>query len=391
MDKLSLFGLLVALTGILGGQMIEGGSVAVLMQLAAFLIVFGGTIGAVMLQHPMKVFMTGLKMAGWVFVTPQLDTQKLAYQITAWGSVARKDGILALEAQLKNIDDPFVYKGLQMLVDGNSAEKIREVMDVDLQTYETLRWQAARVWESAAGYAPTIGILGGQMIEGGSVAVLMQMAAFLIVFGGTMGAVMLQHPSKVFMTGLKMAGWVFVTPEIDTQKLAYQITAWGSVARKDGILALEAQLKNIDDPFVHKGLQMLVDGNSAEKIREVMDVDLQTYETLRWQAARVWESAAGYAPTIGILGAVLGLVHVMQSLAEPAKLGAGIAVAFIATIYGVGSANLLFLPIAGKLKIIIGEQVNMREMLIDGLCMVANAENPRFIETKLKGYVEEAG
>jgi chemotaxis protein MotA len=234
------------------------------------------------------------------------------------------------------------------------------------------------------------GILGGQLLEGGSVSVLLQMAAFIIVFGGTVGAVMLQHPMKVFVTGMKMASWVFVTPEIDTQKLAYQITAWGSVARKDGILALEGQLKNIDDPFVRKGLQMLVDGNSAEKIREVMDIDLQTYETLRWQAARVWESAAGYAPTIGILGAVLGLVHVMQSLAEPAKLGAGIAVAFIATIYGVGSANLVFLPIAGKLKIIIGQQVNMREMLIDGLCMVANAENPRFIENKLKGYVAEA-
>jgi chemotaxis protein MotA len=234
------------------------------------------------------------------------------------------------------------------------------------------------------------GIIGGQLLEGGSVSVLLQMAAFIIVFGGTVGAVMLQHPMKVFVTGMKMAAWVFVTPQIDTQKLAYQITAWGSVARKDGILALEAQLKNIDDPFVAKGLQMLVDGNSAEKIREVMDVDLQTYETLRWQAARVWESGAGYAPTIGILGAVLGLVHVMQSLAEPAKLGAGIAVAFIATIYGVGSANLVFLPIAGKLKIIIGQQVNMREMLIDGLCMVANAENPRFIENKLKGYVSEA-
>jgi chemotaxis protein MotA len=232
------------------------------------------------------------------------------------------------------------------------------------------------------------GILGGQLLEGGSVDVLAQMAAFLIVFGGTIGAVMLQHPIKVFMTGIRMAGWVFVTPKIDAQKLAYQITAWGGVARRDGILALEAQLKNIEDPFVHKGLQMLVDGNSAEKIREVMDIDLQTYETLRWQAARVWESAAGYAPTIGILGAVLGLVHVMQSLAEPTKLGAGIAVAFIATIYGVGSANLVFLPIAGKLKILIAQQVNMREMLIDGLCMVANAENPRFIENKLRGYIE---
>lgn len=234
------------------------------------------------------------------------------------------------------------------------------------------------------------GIIGGQLLEGGSINVLMQMAAFFIVFGGTVGAVMLQHPLNVFVSGIKMAGWVFVTPLIDTQKLAHQIATWGGIARKDGILALEAQLKNIDEPFVAKGLQMLVDGNSAEKIREVLDIDLQSYETLRWQAARVWESAAGYAPTIGIIGAVLGLVHVMQSLGEPAKLGAGIAVAFIATIYGVGSANLLFLPIAGKLKIIIAQQVNLREMLIDGLCMVANAENPRFIENKLKGYIPEA-
>ena len=232
-----------------------------------------------------------------------------------------------------------------------------------------------------------VGILGGQLLEGGSVNVLMQLAAFFIVFGGTIGAVMLQHPARVFVTGVKMAAWVFVTPVVDIQKLSYQITAWGSVSRKDGILALEAQLRNIEDPFVRKGLQLLVDGNSAEKIREIMDIELQSWETVRWQAARVWESAAGYAPTIGILGAVLGLVHVMQSLGEPAKLGAGIAVAFIATIYGVGSANLLFLPIAGKLKILIQEQVNMREMLIDGLCMIANAENPRFIENKLKGYI----
>lgn len=232
------------------------------------------------------------------------------------------------------------------------------------------------------------GIVGGQLLEGGSVSVLLQLAALLIVLGGTMGAVMLQHPIKVFVTGIRMGKWAFVTPKIDVQRLAYQITAWGSTARKDGILALEAQVKRIDDPFVAKGLQLLVDGNSAEKIREVLDIDLHSYETLHWQSARVWESAAGYAPTIGILGAVLGLVHVMQSLGEPAKLGAGIAVAFIATIYGVGFANLLFLPIAGKLKIIIQQQVNIREMLIDGLCMVANAENPRFIENKLKGYVD---
>ncbi len=231
------------------------------------------------------------------------------------------------------------------------------------------------------------GILGGQLIEGGSVSVLLQLAAFLIVIGGTVGAVMLQHPMKVFVTGIKMACWVFVTPPSDKQQLIYKLTAWGSAARKDGILALEGQIKSIDDPFLRKGLQLLVDGNSAEKIREVMEIDLNSYENLRWQSARVWESAAGYAPTIGILGAVLGLVHVMQSLGEPAKLGAGIAVAFIATIYGVGFANLVFLPIAGKLKILIGQQVSMREMVIDGISMIANAENPHFIETKLKGYI----
>ncbi len=231
------------------------------------------------------------------------------------------------------------------------------------------------------------GILGGQFLEGGSINVLLQLAAFLIVMGGTLGAVMVQHPMSVFVTGIKMARWVFVTPKIDKQRLIYRMTAWGNAARKDGVLSLEGQIRSAGDPFLQKGLQLLVDGNSAEKIRAVLDIDLNTYETQRWQAARVWEAAAGYAPTIGILGAVLGLVHVMQSLGDPSKLGAGIAVAFIATIYGVGFANLVFLPIAGKLKILIAKEVTLREMVIDGLCMIANAENPHFIENKLKGYI----
>lgn len=231
------------------------------------------------------------------------------------------------------------------------------------------------------------GIVGGQLLEGGAVSVLVQGAAFVIVFGGTIGAVMLQNPWQVFVTGLKMGGWAFVTPKIDLQNLAYQLTAWSSLARKEGVLMLEGHIKNVEDPFVAKGLQLLVDGNSAEKIREVLDVDMHTYEELRWQGARVWEAAAGYSPTIGIMGAVLGLIHVMQSLGDPSKLGAGIAVAFIATIYGVGFANLVFLPIAGKLKVIVMQQLVLREMLIDGLVMIANAENPRFIENKLKGYI----
>lgn len=231
------------------------------------------------------------------------------------------------------------------------------------------------------------GIIGGQLIEGGSISILFQAAAFFIVFGGTLGAVMLQSPLKVFVAGIKMGRWVFVTPQISPQKLVYQITAWSTLARKDGILALEPQLAVNRDPFMKKGLQLLIDGNSAEKIREVLEVDNHTYEQLSFQSARVWESAAGYSPTIGILGAVLGLVHIMQSLSEPSKLGAGIAVAFISTIYGVGLANLVFLPMSSKLKLLILQQVAVREILVDGLAAIASGENPRFIENKLRGYI----
>ena len=231
------------------------------------------------------------------------------------------------------------------------------------------------------------GIIGGSLLEGGSVTILLQGASLLIVLGGTMGAVMLQNPYKIFSQGIKMARWVFSPPRTLQQKMIYQLCAWSNIARRDGVLKLEDQIDEISDPFIRKGLQMLVDGNTAEKIRSVLDIDLQTYEQANFQAARVWESAAGYAPTIGIMGAVLGLVHVMQSLTEPAKLGAGIAIAFISTLYGVGLANLVFLPIAGKLKMIILRQVSAREMFIDGLMMIANGENTRYLENKLQGYI----
>ena len=231
------------------------------------------------------------------------------------------------------------------------------------------------------------GIIGGTILEGGSVAILLQGASLLIVLGGTMGAVMLQNSGRTFGKGLKMASWVFSTPKISQQKMVYQLSAWNNIARRDGVLRLEEQIDEISDPFIRKGLQMLVDGNTAEKIRSVLDIDLQTFEQCHFQSARVWESAAGYAPTIGILGAVLGLVHVMQNLTDPSKLGAGIAVAFISTLYGVGLANLVFLPIAGKLKLIILQQVNVREMFIDGLMMIANGENTRYLENKLQGYI----
>ncbi len=231
------------------------------------------------------------------------------------------------------------------------------------------------------------GIIGGAILEGGSVALLLQGASLMIVLGGTMGAVMMQNSGRVFGKGLKMVAWAFSTPKISQQKMVYQLSAWSNIARKDGVLRLEEQIDEISDPFIRKGLQMLVDGNTAEKIRSVMDIDLQTFEQFHFQSARVWESAAGYAPTIGIIGAVLGLVHVMQNLTDPSKLGTGIAVAFISTLYGLGLANLVFLPISGKLKMIILQQVNVREMFIDGLMMIANGENTRYLENKLQGYI----
>lgn len=231
------------------------------------------------------------------------------------------------------------------------------------------------------------GIIGGQLLEGGELSILFQGAAFFIVFGGTLGAVMLQSPLNIFLAGIKMGRWVFVTPTVSPQKLISQITSWSRQAHADGILILESHIARNNDVFVRKGLQLLVDGNSAEKIREVLEIDNHTFEQLRFQSARVWESAAGYAPTIGILGAVLGLIQVMQNLGEPSKLGAGIAVAFISTIYGVALANLVFLPMANKLKMLILQQIMMREILIDGLIAIASGENPRFIESKLRGFI----
>ena len=231
------------------------------------------------------------------------------------------------------------------------------------------------------------GIIGGSILEGGRVAILMQGASLMIVLGGTLGAVMLQSPMKIFLTGISMGRWAFSPPKSAPQKLIYQLSAWSNLARRDGVLKLEDQIDDLSDPFVRKGLQMLVDGHSQEKIRNVMEVDLRTFEQQQFQSARVWESAAGYSPTIGIMGAVLGLVHVLQNLTDPSSLGAGIAVAFISTLYGVGLANLLFLPISNKLKMIVMQQVNTREMFIDGLMMIAGGENSRYLENKLQGYI----
>jgi chemotaxis protein MotA len=231
------------------------------------------------------------------------------------------------------------------------------------------------------------GILSGQVLEGGDLSILFQMAAFLIVLGGTLGAVMVQCPTRVFVTAIKMGRWAFVAPPISGRDSIRQLVNMSMIARKEGILALDGRMNTVKDPFLKKGIQLLVDGTSGQKIREILDVDIHSWEQLRWQSARVWEAAAGYSPTIGIIGAVLGLMHVMQNLSDPSKLGGGIAVAFVATIYGVAFANLLFLPIANKLKSILMEQAHMQEMVIDGLVGIANGDNPRQIEIRLQSYI----
>jgi chemotaxis protein MotA len=230
-------------------------------------------------------------------------------------------------------------------------------------------------------------ILGGQALEGGHVSSLLQVTAFIIVVGGTLGAVMLQCSPAIFMAGMRLLPWVFRPPQTEFQGLLDQIVQWGNTARRGGLLALEPSIDALNDGYTRKGIQLLVDGAEPAVLRSSLELDVETYEEFHKQAAKVWESAGGYAPTIGILGAVLGLIHVMENLSDPTKLGAGIAVAFVATIYGVGSANLIFLPIANKLKGIVARQVKLKEMLIDGLEAIANGENPRNIQMRLEGYI----
>jgi chemotaxis protein MotA len=231
-------------------------------------------------------------------------------------------------------------------------------------------------------------ILGGNMIEGGHIDSLLQLTAFMIVFGGTFGAIMVQSQISVFLRALKFLVWIVLPPKLAPMEAVEKIVNWSNIARKEGLLGLETITETEDDPFARKGLQLLVDGSEPETIRGILEVELGTKEHADTQSAKVFEGMGGYAPTIGILGAVMGLIHVMNNLADPSKLGGGIATAFVATIYGVGSANLLFLPISNKLKAVIHDQTQFREMVIEGIIAIAEGENPRNIESKLQGYLK---
>lgn len=242
-------------------------------------------------------------------------------------------------------------------------------------------------WASVAGLALALaGIVVGQALEGGHIGSLVQPAAFVIVVVGTLGAVLLQSGMPSFLRGIAMLRDVFLPQEDKGGSLSQDITVWSSTARREGLLSLERHMEQVKEAFTAKGLRLIVDGIDPYKIREILETDITTYERRERQALKIWEAAGGYAPTVGILGAVLGLIHVMENLSDPAKLGGGIAVAFVATVYGVGLANLVFLPISNKLKSVVADEVRRREMLTDIFCSIANGDNARVIQERLSAY-----
>jgi len=230
-------------------------------------------------------------------------------------------------------------------------------------------------------------IIGGQVLEGGHLGSIMQLTAFIIVMGGTLGAVCVQNPLSVVLKGVSLLSLGIMAPKHDNKGIISTIIDLANVSRKQGLLALEGKLKDIHDPFFRKGVQLIVDGTGPKEVHEILEIDVEFQEEEGINAAKIWESAGGYSPTIGIIGAVLGLIHVMENLADPSKLGSGIAVAFVATVYGVGAANLFFLPLAGKLKFKLREEAASRMMIIMGLVGLAQGENPRLLQEKLEGYL----
>lgn len=231
-------------------------------------------------------------------------------------------------------------------------------------------------------------ILGGNLLEGGTLAMLFNAPAAVIVVGGTVAAIVIQTPRPVLARAGKMFCWVFVPPYLAPEEGLDKIIGWSLRSRKDGLLGLESLADSEPEPFARKGLQVLIDGSEPEAVRAILEVELEFAEERDLDAARVFEAMGGYSPTIGIIGAVMGLIQVMTNLQDPATLGDGIATAFVATIYGVAFANLLLFPIAGKLRSLVRQRSRYQEMMIDGLMAVAEGENPRSIELRLRGYLQ---
>ena len=226
----------------------------------------------------------------------------------------------------------------------------------------------------------------GFSLDGGHASALLKLPAFIIVFGGTLGAVMLQSSSIQFLHALSLLRWVIYPPKYDIEQGIEDVLFWAEKSRESGYLSLEIHALDTEDNFVRKGLNFLVDGVETEKFKETLELEIDLYQEQHLRSANIFEAMGGYSPTIGILGAVLGLIHAMSNLSNPELLGEGIATAFVATIYGVGFANLIYLPIANKIKSVIHHQTLYHEMISEGLIAVANSENPNAIENRLSSF-----
>jgi len=232
-----------------------------------------------------------------------------------------------------------------------------------------------------------VALLAGAILKGAGLHSLLSVAALMIVVVGTFAAILVQTPGRVMKRAFGILPWVFRSPLADAGAIVRRIVEWSQIARKQGLLGLESLVDDERDDFIRKGLQLVIDGGEPDAIRATLEVDLGGREAADLRAARVYEGMGVYAPTLGIIGAVLGLMAVMQNLADPAKLGSGIAAAFTATVYGIGLANLFLLPIANKLKTTVQAQSHLREMVIEGMVAIAQGDNPRSIESRLQGFL----
>jgi chemotaxis protein MotA len=234
------------------------------------------------------------------------------------------------------------------------------------------------------------GILLGLVLEGGNLGQVVQPTAALIVFGGTLGAILIQFPLPVVVGAFRRLAHIFQEPTENARSTVDTLVKYANQARREGIVSLDRELANIRGPFLRRSLMLAVDGTEPQELRKIMELELDNKEEQEEKIPQVFESAGGFSPTIGIIGAVLGLIQVMQHLDKIDEVGRGIAVAFVATIYGVGAANLFFLPAAGKLKIRIRDEQVIREMTLEGVISILEGMNPRMLETKLLGFLAQA-
>ncbi|MEO8597972.1 MAG: flagellar motor protein [Candidatus Solibacter sp.] len=235
-----------------------------------------------------------------------------------------------------------------------------------------------------------VGIIGGLILEKGTIQDLTQGTAAMIVFGGTFGAVMVTTPMAIVLRAVRGVGQVFFERAADTAETIERLIQLATKARKQGIVSLEADAAAIEDPFLRKALSLAVDGTDLQELRKMMEIDIALAEHHAEAESKVWEAAGGYAPTIGIIGAVMGLIQVMKHLEDIKEVGHGIAVAFVATVYGVGAANILLLPAASKLRTRMHQASLRKEMILEGVTGIVEGLNPTLIRMKLDAYSEAA-